>query len=40
MTKKKHTHRYREQISGYQWGSGKKEGQVRDKGLRGTNSYV
>ena len=26
ITKKKQTHRYREQTSGYQWGEGKGEG--------------
>ena len=35
-TKKKQTHRYREQTSGYQWGEGRKEGQYRGRGLRGT----
>ena len=35
-TKKKQTHRYREQISGNQWE--KEAGRVR--GLRGTNYYV
>ena len=34
-TKKKQTHRYREQTSGYQWGEGKGEGHHR--GLRSTN---
>ena len=30
ITKKKQTHRYREQTSGYQWGKGRGEG--RDRG--------
>ena len=30
-TKKKQTHRYREQTSGYQWGEGRGEGQYRGK---------
>ena len=34
------THRYREQISGYQLGKGRVEGQYRGRGLRGTNYYV
>ena len=34
---KKQTHRYREQISGYQWGG---EGQYRGRGVRGTNYWV
>ena len=34
--KKKQTHKYREQTSGYQWG----EGEERDKrGVRGKRSY-
>ena len=37
ITKKKQTHRYREQISGYQWGEGTEKGQYNVKGLRGTN---
>ena len=37
ITKKKQTHRYREQTSGYQWGEGRGEGQYRGRGLRGTN---
>ena len=28
ITKKKQTHRYREQASGYQWGEGKGEGEI------------
>ena len=38
-TKQKRTHRYREQTSGYQWGEGKRQGQDRSKGLRGTNYH-
>ena len=30
-TKKKQTHRYREQTSGYQWGDGSGEGQYRGR---------
>ena len=40
ITKKKWTHRYREQTSGYQWGEGREEEQYRGRGLRGTNYYV
>ena len=40
ITKKRQTHRYREQISGNLWGDGKGEGQDRDRGLRGTNYHV
>ena len=40
ITKKKQTHRYREQTSGYQWGEGSGEEQYRGKRLRGTNYYV
>ena len=40
ITKKKQTHRYREQTSAYQWGGGRREGQDRGRGLRGTNYYV
>ena len=36
ITKKKQTHRYREETSDYQWG----EGHDRGRGLRGTNYYV
>ena len=36
ITKKKQTHRYREQTSGYQWW----EGQNRGRGVRGTDYYV
>ena len=37
ITKKKQTHRYREQASGDQWGEGSAEGQYRGSGLRCTN---
>ena len=37
ITKKKQTHRYREQTSGYRWGEGRGERQCRGRGLRGTN---
>jgi len=37
ITKQKQTHRYREQISGYQWGEGREEGQDRGAGLRDRN---
>ena len=40
ITKKKQTHRYREQTSGYQWGEGSGEGQYSNRGLRGINYYV
>ena len=40
ITKKKQTHRYREQISGYLWGEGWGEGQYRQRALRGTNYQV
>ena len=38
--KQKLTHRYRAQISGYQWGEGKREGTERCTGLRDINYYV
>ena len=38
--KKKQTHRYREQINGYQRGEGMQEGQDRDTRLTGTNYYA
>ena len=38
VTKQKQTHRYREQISGYQRGMGGGEGQNRWRGLKGTNN--
>ena len=37
ITKKKETHRYRDQPSGYQWGEGRQGSIGR---LRGTNYYV
>ena len=40
ITKQKQTHRFREQASGYQWREGRREGQDRGRGLRGTNYYV
>ena len=40
ITKKEQTHRYREQISSYQWEKGSGEGQDRGRELRGTNYYV
>ena len=36
ITKKKHTHRYRKQTSGYQWGGG----QHRGRGVGVTNYWV
>ena len=39
MTKKKQTHRYREQTRGYQWGQ-ERGRDNRGRGLRGTNYYV
>ena len=38
ITKKKQTHRYREQTSGYQWGGG--GGVYRVGGVEGTNYWV
>ena len=40
ITKKKQTQRYREQISGYQWGEGRGEGKYRGRGLRGTDYKI
>ena len=40
IRKKKQTHKYRDQASGYQWGEGKGEGQYRNRGSRGINHYV
>ena len=37
ITKKKQTHRYREQTTDCQWGEGSGEGQYRSRGLRGAN---
>ena len=36
--KKKHTHGYKEQTSGSQWGEGREEGPYTDRGIRGTNN--
>ena len=38
ITKKKQTHRYKEQTNDYQWWGG--EGQYRDGAVGGTNSWV
>ena len=40
ITKKKETHRYREQTSGYQWGEGRGEGKKGGRRLRDKNCYV
>ena len=40
IIKKKQTHRYREQISFYQWRERRRQGYHREKGLRCTNYYV
>ena len=40
ITKKKQTHRYREKITGYQWGEGRGEGQDRGREVGGTNYKV
>ena len=40
ITKRKQTHRYGEETSGYQWGDRKGEDQHRGRGLRGTNYYI
>ena len=40
ITKKKQTHRYREQTSGYQWGEGRGEGQYRARRVKGTNLCI
>ena len=40
ITKKKQTHRYREQTRGSQWGEGRGLGKYRGRGLGGTNYYV
>ena len=34
ITEEKHSHRYRDQTSGYQWGEGRGEGQYRSRGYR------
>ena len=38
--KKKQAHRYREQMSGYQWGEGRGAEQDGGRGLTGTNYYA
>ena len=40
ITKRKQTHRCREQTCGYQWGEGSRDGQYSGGGLRGTTYYV
>ena len=40
ITKRKQTHRYREQAISYQWGERRGEGQDIGRGLRVTNYYV
>ena len=40
ITKKKHSHKYREQTYGYQWGERREEGQNKGRNLRGTNYYA
>ena len=40
ITKKKQTHRYIEQTSGYQWRKGRWEGQYKGRGLKGKNYFV
>ena len=40
ITKKKQTHRYSEQTSGYQWGEERREGQDRDRILGATKYQV
>ena len=40
VPKKKQTHRYREQTSGYQWEEEKGMGQYRIRGFRDTNYCV
>ena len=37
ITKKKQTHRYREQTSGYQWRQGRGRGNIRVGDLKGAN---
>ena len=34
ITEEKHSHRYRDQTSRYQWGEGRGEGQYRSRGYR------
>ena len=40
IIKKKQSHRYREQIVGYQWGERREEGQVSGRRLRGASYYL
>ena len=40
ITRKKQTHIYREQTSGYQWAEERREGQFRSRVLRGTKYYI
>ena len=40
ITKKKQTHRYREQTSDYHWGEARGEGQDGCRGLKDINYYV
>ena len=40
ITKKKQSHRYREQTDGYRWGEGRWDGQYRSRGGRLTNYYL
>ena len=40
IAKKKQTHRYIKQTSGYQWGGGREEEQNRGMALRDTNYYA
>ena len=40
ITKKKQTHGYRKQTSGYQWGEGRGERQIRSRELTDTNYYT
>ena len=37
VTKKKQTHRYRQQTGSHQWREGRGEGKYRGRGVRGTN---
>ena len=40
IAKEKLIHRYRKQISGYQWGEGRRKGPDMGRGLRETKYYV
>ena len=40
ITKKKQTHRYREQTSGYQWVEGRGEGQDMGRGFKKKNFFL